>query len=262
MPAPLDLTGNRYGNLTVLRQNGRMKFGHEQTAWLCRCDCGAEITVPQNRLPHRTTISSRHAVTACPDCRRPICDTCGEKIMTGSLTQRTHPGECTRTRRKQIELDSYYRRLAKDPEMNKRNHIRAKARAAKNPELSRRREAQMKAARAKVQLRIKTDPEYRAKVLAAQRATYARHAEAIQAKRKARFEALTPEQKARWMDRVRGYGRAYRRKWRDELRTNPERHQKYKDLMREYNRLRELAKLLKTAEQLINRGDNEPDRND
>lgn len=39
MPARQDLTGKRFGRLTVLRCEGKAKHGKYQ--WLCRCDCGA-----------------------------------------------------------------------------------------------------------------------------------------------------------------------------------------------------------------------------
>ena len=38
-----DLTGNRYGRLTVLRRAGSSVHG--EAMWHCRCDCGAEHTV-------------------------------------------------------------------------------------------------------------------------------------------------------------------------------------------------------------------------
>ena len=40
--APLDLTGQRYGRLTVLRRAERIDG---KTAWVCRCDCGNETIV-------------------------------------------------------------------------------------------------------------------------------------------------------------------------------------------------------------------------
>ena len=55
----LDLTGQRYGSLTVLRpaeNNGG------RTTWLCRCDCGEEITVKTYRL-------RGGQVTCCHRCR-------------------------------------------------------------------------------------------------------------------------------------------------------------------------------------------------
>lgn len=43
----VDLTGHRYGKLTVL---GPAENIGERTAWRCRCDCGREIVVCSNRL--------------------------------------------------------------------------------------------------------------------------------------------------------------------------------------------------------------------
>ena len=50
----LELTGQKYGNLTVLAPaenlNGR-------TAWLCRCDCGQETVVKTQHLRNRCKVS-------------------------------------------------------------------------------------------------------------------------------------------------------------------------------------------------------------
>ena len=43
----LDLTGQRYGRLTVLAPAENIG---SRTAWLCRCDCGRETVVRTNRL--------------------------------------------------------------------------------------------------------------------------------------------------------------------------------------------------------------------
>lgn len=39
----IDLTGQRFGRLVVIRECGRDKYG--QVLWLCRCDCGNELVV-------------------------------------------------------------------------------------------------------------------------------------------------------------------------------------------------------------------------
>ena len=42
----LDLTGQRFGKLTVIGESGRQECGsRKRILWLCRCDCGAEILV-------------------------------------------------------------------------------------------------------------------------------------------------------------------------------------------------------------------------
>ena len=50
----INITGHRYGRLTVLRMNGR-KDG--RPLWLCRCECGNEITVLANSLRQGNTNS-------------------------------------------------------------------------------------------------------------------------------------------------------------------------------------------------------------
>ena len=41
MPKKIDMTGARYGRLTVIKENGRK---HGRVLWLCQCDCGNTIT--------------------------------------------------------------------------------------------------------------------------------------------------------------------------------------------------------------------------
>jgi len=55
MPAFIDITGHRYGRLTVLGMNGRDKRGY--ATWLCRCECGIEITAGSNALRRGNTQS-------------------------------------------------------------------------------------------------------------------------------------------------------------------------------------------------------------
>ena len=48
MPKKIDLTGQRFGRLVVIRESGRTKGG--QAMWLCRCDCGAETVIRGSSL--------------------------------------------------------------------------------------------------------------------------------------------------------------------------------------------------------------------
>lgn len=41
-------TGDRYGQLTLLRQTGAEKCGNAR--WLVRCDCGVEFTAALNNI--------------------------------------------------------------------------------------------------------------------------------------------------------------------------------------------------------------------
>lgn len=114
MPPPLDLMGRVFGQLTVICRDGRMKFGREQTAWLCRCSCGATLRVPQNRLPHRSSIPAGQIITACDDCRSHPCVICGAPIPARA-SAKTCSAECAAERRRQ-NWRAYYHRYALDPE--------------------------------------------------------------------------------------------------------------------------------------------------
>lgn len=48
MPKALDLTGERYGNLTVIKRVANSTNGHSN--WLCRCDCGNYTVVHSGHL--------------------------------------------------------------------------------------------------------------------------------------------------------------------------------------------------------------------
>lgn len=56
----LDLTGERYGRLTVI---GPAENIGTRTAWRCRCDCGKETVVRSNRLRSGHTSSCGCLVT-------------------------------------------------------------------------------------------------------------------------------------------------------------------------------------------------------
>jgi hypothetical protein len=55
MTAAIDLTGHKYGRLSVVRLHGRTQHGDKR--WLCRCDCGNEKIVQGNNLRNQHTMS-------------------------------------------------------------------------------------------------------------------------------------------------------------------------------------------------------------
>ena len=40
----VDLTGQKFGKLTVIERHGIDKHGH--ATWRCKCECGSETVVP------------------------------------------------------------------------------------------------------------------------------------------------------------------------------------------------------------------------
>lgn len=64
----IDLTGQRFGRLVVIREAGRAK--DRQIMWLCRCDCGGEVIV-------RSVYLRRGDTRSCGClCRERACDRC------------------------------------------------------------------------------------------------------------------------------------------------------------------------------------------
>lgn len=55
----VDLSGERYGRLTVIEQAPSRTYpsGQTHTSWLCRCDCGAEVVVASGHLRNGHTQS-------------------------------------------------------------------------------------------------------------------------------------------------------------------------------------------------------------
>lgn len=58
MKYPSDLTGFKFGRLTVIRKNGVERRGKSShSIWLCLCDCGMEKSVVRDKLISGDTIS-------------------------------------------------------------------------------------------------------------------------------------------------------------------------------------------------------------
>jgi hypothetical protein len=47
MPAPIDITGKRFGRLVAVKRSGHKG---RITAWLCKCDCGNSVVVRTTSL--------------------------------------------------------------------------------------------------------------------------------------------------------------------------------------------------------------------
>ena len=78
----IDLTGQRFGKLTVLCKDGRTKHGDEAN-WLCRCDCGAIKSIKSSALRRGDAKSCGCDMSHKKSCKRGI-DLVGEKF--GHLT--------------------------------------------------------------------------------------------------------------------------------------------------------------------------------
>lgn len=59
MPAK-DLTGQKFGYLTVIRREGTTTVGTQRATWLCQCDCGNEVVRVSQSLRLTTRPNGNH----------------------------------------------------------------------------------------------------------------------------------------------------------------------------------------------------------
>lgn len=70
----IDLTGQKFGRLTVIKKVGSSK--NKSVLWLCKCDCGSEIVVTSNNL---RTGNSKSCGCLATDIRKKLCTKHGLK---------------------------------------------------------------------------------------------------------------------------------------------------------------------------------------
>lgn len=86
----LDLTGQQFGRLTVIRRDGTAKNGN--ATWLCKCNCGNLVTVDSYRLRHGIAVScgyyrrdiSKERLTKDPRTREQIGNAMNLPLVNGS----------------------------------------------------------------------------------------------------------------------------------------------------------------------------------
>lgn len=79
----IDLTGKRFGMLTVLEQTVEIYKGKRQSVCRCLCDCGRETLVPASRLARRDGTEPKMPTRSC-GCSRHVENLTGRRI--GRLT--------------------------------------------------------------------------------------------------------------------------------------------------------------------------------
>lgn len=221
----LDLKGVLFGQLRVTGTRGSVTYGGRvQTAWEVVCACGALEVYPQSQL-----VSGR--VLACANCRRPPCRICGSPIPPSRPRASTCSENCHQQARRTIHKESYHRR-AEDPGFNSARWERQREREAVYPELRDRRLERGREANR----RYRDQPGTREALAAYYRDYYGQNRGEILRQRKERLDRMDPEALEQWREAMRGYGRAYRKRWREELKSDPDRHRQYLDLQAEYRR--------------------------
>lgn len=105
-----DLTGRKFGRLTVLRRSETKSKNRRQVDWICRCDCGnpAEVTVTGTRLINGITNSCgclrNDAINKAHEVIRDVLTVDGVVVPTLTRKRRSdnqsgHKGVSVRTRK-------------------------------------------------------------------------------------------------------------------------------------------------------------------
>lgn len=79
----LDLRGQRFGFLTVLRRQGSSTGLTRKARWLCRCDCGTEVTRESQYLRAKHRPAPRHCGCQHGNKRHAMSDTRPYRIWHG-----------------------------------------------------------------------------------------------------------------------------------------------------------------------------------
>lgn len=107
-----DLTGQRFGRLTVIKQEGRNSSG--KITWLCKCDCGNECVVVGNSLSTGNTVS-------CGCFRKEVV---GEKYRGKPLAEETKKKISEKHKGKQLSEET--KKKISESTMGEKNHFYGK----------------------------------------------------------------------------------------------------------------------------------------
>lgn len=226
MPAPLDLTGRRFGKLVAVKRVERSD--RRGTWWLCRCDCGGEQVAPTNRL--NISDEDPRALRACEACRSSRCAVCGAMFLKAGSGVTCGADAC----RREVARASSQRGTALEEERSPGIiAARQRARIAK----------------------LRSDP-----------IAWAAHLEADKVRARRARREMTPDERdarrARSRERYRANRdemRDYFRRWIDAM--SPEQRARW-DLMaaeatRRYRSRRALAQMMRDAQRLIDGAEDE-----
>lgn len=161
------------------------------------------------------------------------CDVCGKQFAVPRGVAKACSPECLQERRRRKARESKRREYERrGPEIV----AAAKARLRASPERRRLYDARKYQRHRE---RMATNQEYAERYRQRQREGYARDAERIQAKRRAKIAAMSDAELAERMERMRGYSRDYHRRTRHDPRCWDER----REYAQEYRRRRNAARM-------------------
>lgn len=242
-----------------------------QSRWPCIClVCGRSFQGRGNicskecrRARRRATDAGAPEAGGLPPPTR-NCVWCGKSFIADRNSD-TCSAECRTHNKRWKQRESWYRRVARDPNLMRRMNQRRRQRAARDPEYAEKLRKWDAMKYVQHRERMAADPEYAAQYRARSNARYAAHREIVQARRRARLDALSPDDLEAWLARARRYCRHWRRKYREKVARDPVAYQKLLDTEREYRHQRRRRQLLLNAARIeleAKREDDDPGNDD
>ena len=177
---------------------------------------------------------------------------CGQKVPPERGRKNTCCAECEKLKIHNIQNAHYAKRIAKDPELNKRNHAKARENRKADPQLM---HEHLETQRER-QYRRAQDPNYRAarKVYQAQR--WQDKKDEIQAQRREFWDNLNAVEKAERLERNQAIQRKHKAKKRDKLKLDPQKWAEYQEYQRtkrrEHRQRKALNELMAGTKELLN----------
>lgn len=203
MPAHRDLTGMKFGDLTVVKLIKHVPSSERKMAsiWRIKCKCGRVEDMRQLWIPYcKSNKLRRSARYGCTVCFRGPCEICGSEILTDSFIGVCSP-QCQHERQKANDRNHYYRMVAKDPDFNKKVYEK-KRRDPKTVE-------RMRGYDRKRYNKRRSDPDYLKKEKSRLKKYYWENREEILEKRRGRWNNLTLIEQAQIRQRDRERHRAW-----------------------------------------------------
>ncbi|WP_145964412.1 hypothetical protein [Chromobacterium phragmitis] len=237
MPAPVELLGRVFGQLTVIERLEKLDNGFR---WRCRCTCGATEDIPQRRLPYNDTNRARRdAAYACASCRQTrFCAHCG-KSFQAKAARACCSEACYREYSRQQWRTEYYRRRDADTEFNRKRAAAERARCDADPEYAA--AFRERSRRSKIESLARLRALGRNEYLTLMRPKWREYANRYRAKLRE-----DPDRHEEYLEYMRHAGRLSYRK----LSNDPDRYSTHRQKQQEQSRRRALAKLLQIGQKL------------
>ena len=215
---------------------------------------------PQCGTVYQWRRASGRYFDVCEQCKQADCIICGKKVPLERGNRNTCSDACAALKIKNIQNICYAKRIANDPDINKRNHAKQREKLLADPEKY---QANLEKGRERSKRRI-ADAAYKQQRRQYYELYYAENKAEIQEKRAEWWSSLSIEERAVRQEKNREAQRKSKQKFRNELLKDPEKLKKYQEYQRkksrEYQQQKALAELLKQTQEISHAAD--PDNQD